>query len=77
MNDVMTIAKRAGFVLEHFVSKHAKFPEPMYVASGFDLLRFADLIREEERERCCAIVFGQCGSDNVAQRTVDAIRKQP
>lgn len=27
-----------------------------------------------ERERCCQIVFGQCGSDNVAQRTVDAIR---
>ena len=28
----------------------------------------------KEREACCAIVFGQCGSDNVAQRTVDAIR---
>ena len=27
-----------------------------------------------ERDRCCAIIFGQCGSDNVAQRTVDAIR---
>lgn len=27
-----------------------------------------------ERERCCGIVFGQCESDNVAQRTVDAIR---
>jgi hypothetical protein len=27
-----------------------------------------------ERERCCGIVFGQCDSDNVAQRTVDAIR---
>jgi hypothetical protein len=27
-----------------------------------------------ERERCIAIVFGQCGSDNVAQRTVDAVR---
>jgi len=30
----------------------------------------------EERERCCAIVFGQCSSDNVAQRTVNAIRGQ-
>ena len=28
----------------------------------------------EEREACCAIVYGQCESDNVAQRTVDAIR---
>jgi hypothetical protein len=27
-----------------------------------------------ERERCCGIVYGQCDSDNVAQRTVDAIR---
>jgi len=29
---------------------------------------------ETEREACCAIVYGQCGSDNVARRTVDAIR---
>ena len=34
------------------------------------------LIKEvaEEQDRCCAIVFGQCDSDNVAQRTVDAIK---
>jgi len=30
--------------------------------------------RAEEREACCSIVHGQCESDNVAQRTVDAIR---
>lgn len=29
---------------------------------------------EAEREACCKIVYGQCESDNVAQRTVDAIR---
>jgi hypothetical protein len=29
---------------------------------------------EAEREACCSIVYGQCESDNVAQRTVDAIR---
>jgi hypothetical protein len=28
----------------------------------------------DEREACCSIVWGLCGSDNVAQRTVDAIR---
>lgn len=33
-------------------------------------------VRKEERERCCQIVFGQCDSDNVAQRTVNAIRNQ-
>ena len=27
-----------------------------------------------EREACCAIVYGRCDSDNVAQRTVDAIQ---
>jgi hypothetical protein len=29
---------------------------------------------EREREAVCAIIFGMAGSDNVAQRTVDAIR---
>jgi hypothetical protein len=29
---------------------------------------------EAEREACCAIVYGLCESDNVAQRIVDAIR---
>lgn len=29
-----------------------------------------------ERDRCIGIIHGQCGSDNVAQRTVDAIRSQ-
>lgn len=33
-----------------------------------------ELERADERERCCAIIFGNCQSDNVAQRTVDAIR---
>ena len=28
----------------------------------------------QERDRCCQIVYGQCGSDNVAERTVRAIR---
>ena len=30
--------------------------------------------REAERDRCCRIVYGMAGSDNVAQRTVEAIR---
>ena len=36
--------------------------------------RFAALVRAAEQDRCCGIVFGMAGSDNVAQRTVDAIR---
>lgn len=35
---------------------------------------FAKLVAAKEQDRCCAIVFAQCGSDNVAQRTVDSIR---
>ena len=31
-------------------------------------------VQEMEQDRCCKIVFGMAGSDNVAQRTVDAIR---
>lgn len=31
--------------------------------------------RESMRDEVCPIVFGQCDSDNVAQRTVDAIKK--
>ena len=38
------------------------------------LERFAALVRADEREACCAIVYGRCESDNVAQRTVDAIQ---
>lgn len=35
------------------------------------------LATEAERERCCSIVYGQCSSDNVAERTVRAIRNNP
>jgi len=39
-----------------------------------DLEKFAALVAAHEREACCSIVYGFCESDNVAQRTVDAIR---
>lgn len=32
-------------------------------------------VRRDALEEACGVVFGQCESDNVAQRTVDAIRK--
>jgi len=42
------------------------------------LVAFANLVAakatQQEQDRCCAIVFGQCESDNVAQRTVNSIR---
>ena len=36
--------------------------------------RVVNQAEAQERERCCKIVYGMAGSDNVAQRTVDAIR---
>ena len=38
------------------------------------LVELVERAAEAEREACCAIVWGLCESDNVAQRTVDAIR---
>jgi len=64
------------------------FYQTFEIANLDGLERFANLIRADERNRamrenayvlaereaCCAIVYGLCESDNVAQRTVDAIR---
>lgn len=41
---------------------------------GEPLQLFAKLVAAKERDRCCSIIYGQCGSDNVAERTVQAIR---
>ena len=39
------------------------------------IVAFAKLVAAKERDRCCSIIYGQCGSDNVAERTVREIRK--
>jgi hypothetical protein len=39
------------------------------------LMELANELQKAERKRCCSIIFGMCSSDNVAQRTVDAIWK--
>lgn len=57
---------------------HVWVLEAMRIAVNFQHFRDANSgtkAVEAERERCCRIVFGQCSSDNVAQRTVDAINK--
>jgi hypothetical protein len=50
--------------------------QPMHVLTPKELEHFANLVAAAEQERCIGIIYGQCGSDNVAQRTVDAIRSQ-
>jgi hypothetical protein len=61
-DDIIRLAEKAGLFDDD------QEPLPEY------LERFAELVAAAEREACCSIVYGQCGSDNVAQRTVDAIR---
>lgn len=61
------------------MARKARLAEPYHPfnpwgASQEALERFAKLVAAYERERCCGIVYGMCESDNVAQRTVDAIR---
>ena len=66
--DVMRMAAEAG--VSPINDQQIKFEGPMWLC----LDRFAALVAAAEREACCKIVYGQCESDNVAQRTVDAIR---
>lgn len=32
-------------------------------------------VRLKEQNRCCSLIYGHCNSDNVAARTVRAIRR--
>lgn len=59
--DIIQMAIHAGFIT-------------IREAGQKELIHFANLVAAAERDECCKIVYGQCESDNVAQRTVDAIR---
>lgn len=66
--NIIELAKQAGLQTDN---------AGVWVDDGYindQLERFAELVAAHEREACCAIVYGLCESDNVAQRTVDAIR---
>ncbi len=64
--DIIRMAREAGATFDHMTWVERD------LAPVFE--RFAALVAAHEREACCKIVYGQCESDNVAQRTVDAIR---
>lgn len=66
-DDIIRLAREAGFAEWHGTDS------PDFSSL---LERFAKLVAAAERQRCCGIVYGQCESDNVAQRTVDAIRAE-
>jgi hypothetical protein len=61
------IAVAEGVGLHYYVNEMAG----SYVER---LERFAAVVASIEREACCQIVYGYCGSDNVAARTVEAIK---
>jgi hypothetical protein len=68
--------------LAHECGAKAYSEPPLRAVTGVCMTyaQLADLtarIEEKERKRCCSIIWGYCSSDNVAQRTVDAIWKQP
>ena len=67
-DDIIRMAKEAGICTGNSIL----LPAPDGQIEALD--RFAALVAAAEREACCKIVHGQCESDNVAQRTVDAIR---
>lgn len=45
-----------------------EFSHPSEMAKAIDAAIAA------ETDRCCALIYGHCASDNVAERTVRAIR---
>jgi len=63
-DEIIEMARQAGMDYLQYISP-----------SAFAKVEaFAKLVAAKEQDRCCSIVFSQCESDNVAQRTVDAIR---
>jgi len=70
-DEIIEMAEQAGF--EDFVRWFERYPpEVQRWVERMEV--FAKLVAAKEQDRCCSIVFAQCGSDNVAQRTVDVIR---
>ena len=65
-DDIIRMAQEAGAFFDGDFSVY-DMPEHCFE-------KFAALVAAAEREACCEIVYGLCESDNVAQRTVDAIR---
>jgi hypothetical protein len=70
-DEIIEMAMQAEFVSH---GKPSDEESELFVCVDKDIYKFAKLVAAKEQDRCCAIVFSQCESDNVAQRTVDAIR---
>jgi hypothetical protein len=71
-DDIIRMAREAG--MERTVAVHKNGCRTVELMHPDLLVRFATLVAAAEREVCCQIVYGYCGSDNVAARTVEAIK---
>ncbi len=72
LEELLSIAQNVG------AKPHTE--PPMRAITGValtyaQLYDLAEELQRRERKRCSSIIWGYCGSDNVAQRTVDAIWK--
>ena len=70
-NEVLEMAKLAGFEMDNSC---VISPQNLWYIYQEQLETFAKLVAAKEQSRCCSIIYGMCGSDNVAERTVKAIR---
>ena len=69
-DDILKMAQEAGFTVEGpFI-----FSDDPDNNIKKELTRLVALVRAAEQDRCCRIIYGMAGSDNVAQRTVEKIR---
>lgn len=72
-DDILRWAREAGFDTINYKSDQWD----VICSDGIitnEMQAFAVLVAAAEREACCSLVYSHCDSDNVAQRTVDAIR---
>lgn len=70
--DIIRMAREAELIRDDSTASRWLAGTDLYP----ELNAFAALVATAEQDRCCKIVYGMAGSDNVAQRTVDAIRRK-
>lgn len=75
-DDIIKMAADAGFEISKFGMPIVRHSSGAWVGVADRIENFYNLAVAHEQNRCIGIIYGQCGSDNVAQRTVDAIRSQ-
>lgn len=67
-DEIIEMAEQCG------IDPHDMCEDPRIAINNLEA--FAKLVAAKEQDRCCSIIYGQCGSDNVAERTVREIRKK-